>query len=175
MLVPAARVPRTPSLNQRTLIRPSIRCTVFIHPSQPLAVELQIQNVPVRMEVDTGASLSTMSHQTYSSTWSKECLPPLKPTEAKLCTYTGERIDVPGAIKHWGEDRCPRCHQCRCSIRKLEGQLESSHRATKLYVKPSAQPNFCQACQVPFAIREKVEQEIDRQVEGILEPVKFSE
>ena len=31
-------------------------------------------------------------------------------------------------------------------------------------------------CQVPFAICEKVEQEIDRQVEeGILEPVKFSE
>ena len=67
--------------------------------SQPLAVELQIQNVPVRMEVDTGASLSIMSHQMYSSTWSKECLPPLKPTEAKLRTYTGERIDVLGAIK----------------------------------------------------------------------------
>jgi len=50
------------------------------------------------MKVDTGASLSTMSQQTYSSTWSKECLPPLKPTEAKLRTYTGERIDVPGAI-----------------------------------------------------------------------------
>ena len=66
--------------------------------SQPLAVELQIQNVPVRMEVDTGASLSIMSHQTYTSTWSKECLPPLKPTEAKLRTYTGERIDVLGAI-----------------------------------------------------------------------------
>ena len=66
--------------------------------SQPLAVELQIQNVPVRMEVDTGASLSIMSHQTYSSTWSKGCLPPLKPTEAKLHTYTGERTDVIGAI-----------------------------------------------------------------------------
>ena len=66
--------------------------------SQPLAVELQIQNVPVHMEVDTGASLSIMSHQTYSSMWSKECLPPLKPTEAKLRTYTGERIDVLGTI-----------------------------------------------------------------------------
>ena len=66
--------------------------------SQPLAVELQIQNVPVHMEVDTGASLSIMSHQTYSFMWSKECLPPLKPTEAKLRTYTGERIDVLGAI-----------------------------------------------------------------------------
>jgi len=52
--------------------------------SQPLAVELQIQNVPVSMEVDTGASLSIMSRQTYSSTWSKECLPLLKPTEATM-------------------------------------------------------------------------------------------
>jgi len=48
--------------------------------------------------------------------------------------------------------------------------------SAKLYVKPSAQPKFCRARQVPFAIREKVEQEIDQQVEeGILEPVKFSE
>ena len=48
--------------------------------------------------------------------------------------------------------------------------------SAKLYVKPGAQPKFCRARQVPFAIREKVEHEIDRQVEeGILEPVKFSE
>ena len=48
--------------------------------------------------------------------------------------------------------------------------------SAKLYVKPGAQPKFCRARQVPFAICEKVEQEIDRQVEeGILEPVKFSE
>ena len=48
--------------------------------------------------------------------------------------------------------------------------------SAKLYVKPSAQPKFCRARPAPFAIREKVEQKIDRQVEeGILEPVKFSE
>ena len=45
----------------------------------------------------------------------------------------------------------------------------------KLYLKKEAQPKFCKACQIPYAICEKVSSEIDRQVEeGILEPVKFS-
>ncbi len=53
---------------------------------------------------------------------------------------------------------------------KIEGMEE------KLYLKPHAQPKFCHARQVPFAIHEKVEKEIDRQVaEGIIEPVQFSE
>ena len=45
----------------------------------------------------------------------------------------------------------------------------------KLYLKKGAQPKFCKARQIPYAIHEKVSSEIDRQVEeGILEPVKFS-
>ena len=45
----------------------------------------------------------------------------------------------------------------------------------KLYLKKEARPKFCRACQVPYALRDKVGREIDRQVEeGILEPVKFS-
>ena len=46
----------------------------------------------------------------------------------------------------------------------------------KLYLKEGAKPRFCRACQVPFAIRQTVEDEIDCQVAaGILEPVKFLE
>ena len=46
----------------------------------------------------------------------------------------------------------------------------------KLYLKPGARPKFWRARSVPFALRGKVEQEIERQVaEGILEPIQFSE
>ncbi len=46
----------------------------------------------------------------------------------------------------------------------------------KFYIKPEAKLKFCRACEVPFAIKESVDQEIYHQVEeGILEPVKFSE
>ena len=43
------------------------------------------------------------------------------------------------------------------------GKIEGME--AKLYLKPHAQPKFCRARQVPFAIQAKVEKEIDRQVD----------
>jgi len=44
----------------------------------------------------------------------------------------------------------------------------------KLYPKKDAKPIFCRPRQVPYAIRQKVEQEIERQVaEGIIELSNF--
>ena len=45
----------------------------------------------------------------------------------------------------------------------------------KLYLKEGGKPRFFRASQVPYAIRDQVAKEIDRQVDlGILELVKFS-
>ena len=62
----------------------------------PLMVTITIQNTPVRMEVDTGATLSLMSYSTLS-----RLLPgaKLKPSAAKLRTYTGEEIKVKGVVE----------------------------------------------------------------------------
>ncbi len=46
----------------------------------------------------------------------------------------------------------------------------------KIYVDPAAKPRFCRARPVPYALREKVEEELNRLVkEGIVEPVQFAD
>ena len=68
--------------------------------SQPLCVELLIQGALVSMEVDTGATLSIISHQTYDTAWTGTQVSPIKPSNVKLCTYMGGGgIPVDGAIE----------------------------------------------------------------------------
>ena len=46
----------------------------------------------------------------------------------------------------------------------------------KIHIDPNAAPRFCRARPVPYAMRVKVEQALDRMVEqGILEPVQYAE
>ena len=46
----------------------------------------------------------------------------------------------------------------------------------KIHIDPNATPRFCRARPVPYALREKLEQELDRlQQEGVIEPVEFAE
>ena len=46
----------------------------------------------------------------------------------------------------------------------------------KLHVEAEAQPLFFKARTAPFALRQKVEQELERlEQEGVVEPVKFSD
>ena len=41
----------------------------------------------------------------------------------------------------------------------------------KLYLKPDEKPKFCRPCTVPYGVKSKVDDKINRQVdEGILEP-----
>ena len=47
------------------------------------------------MELDTGASLSVISEETYKSI-SQGNGKPLEQTEVKLCTYSGESLPVMG-------------------------------------------------------------------------------
>lgn len=61
----------------------------------PMTVTVLIEDVPVHMEVDTGASLSLMSYSTLSTVLPKV---KLKSHLTKLRTYTGEEIVVKGAI-----------------------------------------------------------------------------
>ena len=66
--------------------------------SKPLPATLKIQGASVVMEIDTGAALSVMTYNTCSTTWNGDQAPPIKPTTTNLRIYTGEAIEVVGAI-----------------------------------------------------------------------------
>ena len=48
--------------------------------------------------------------------------------------------------------------------------------AAKIHIDPNAQPRFCRARTVPYALRNKIEQELERlEIEGIVEPIQFAD
>ena len=54
------------------------------------------------------------------------------------------------------------------------GELNGT--TAKIYIDSDARPRFCHARQVPYALKEKVDTEIERLVNaGVLEPIQFSE
>ena len=57
-----------------------------------------MNNAEVTMQVDTGASVSIMSEQTYKNTWTQE-RPALEPSTVKLKTYSGEQLKVLGSMR----------------------------------------------------------------------------
>ena len=66
--------------------------------STPITVNVEINSIPLNMEVDTGASASLISMATYKSMWLTSQPPPLKQTDVKLRTYTGERLQIAGML-----------------------------------------------------------------------------
>ena len=63
----------------------------------PIMKMVTANGVELKMEVDTGASVSIISEYTYKKLWTHN-MPPLEETTLKMCTYTGETLQVHGAI-----------------------------------------------------------------------------
>ncbi len=66
--------------------------------SRTITPAVLLNEVETVMEIDTAATLSTMSEHSYNSLWQSDVRPQLKPTTARLSTYTKENIQVLGQI-----------------------------------------------------------------------------
>ena len=66
--------------------------------SEPVTETMLVNGANLEMEVDTGAACSVISAMTYQESWPKDQAPPLYSTKKKLCTYTGEPLQIKGAI-----------------------------------------------------------------------------
>ena len=65
----------------------------------PILVTLEVNGANLTMELDTGATLSIISEETYRTLFPTERAPSLKTSKAKLKTYTVELIQTLGEIE----------------------------------------------------------------------------
>ena len=63
----------------------------------PIIVDVTIDKIPVRMEVDTGTSRSIMSESKFTSIYPLRKAPELRPVSTDLRTYTREVVPVVGS------------------------------------------------------------------------------
>ena len=63
----------------------------------PITVDVIIDKIPVRMEVDTGASRPIMSESKFTSIYLQRKAPALRPVSNDLRTYTKEVVPVVGS------------------------------------------------------------------------------
>ena len=59
---------------------------------------MTVNQKPLAMELDTGASYSLISEQTYQSIWRKKDGLMLQKSSVRLHTYMGEQVEVVGDI-----------------------------------------------------------------------------
>ncbi len=63
--------------------------------ARPLEVRVQVDSQALTMELDMGAAVSVVSDTLYRHLWLDL---PLQESSAKLCTYSGEALEVLGEL-----------------------------------------------------------------------------
>ena len=191
--------------------------TIRQEPQDPIVVQIEINDFPVEMELDTGAASSLITYQTYQSIQKESVISPIEQSKASLKTYTGHSIPVKGSttIKARYENQV-----AELSILVVEGEgpnllgrnwmsqfgftVEKVHNLAyssllketlqeysavftdelgcmegvevKLQVNMQAKPAFLKPRKVPYALKQKVEDELENlQKQGIISPVQQSD
>ena len=78
------------------VFRVGIPCNAKI---DPYHVEMDINGTSTRMEIDTGAAMTILSEDTFRQVEKGQEVSRLKPTKARLRTYTGKEINVMGEVQ----------------------------------------------------------------------------
>ena len=184
----------------------------------PYKVNVSVNDNPLEMEIDTGASQSVTSERMYQDLWGEGQQPPLVKNSVILRTYTGEKVKPKGCAevkvcyegkqyqlpllvvggdgpallgRNWLEaiklnwqgikrltsenKRLDKILQTYAGLFE-EGFGTLKGTAAKIHVDPSATPIFHKARPVPYVLREKIEQDLERlERSGTIEPVQYSE
>ncbi|XP_034549867.1 uncharacterized protein K02A2.6-like [Notolabrus celidotus] len=181
-------------------------------PPEPYYATITVEGQDIKFEIDSGATASVISEETYRKTWGSN-LPPISKSKIRLRTYTGQPIPHLGVLY---VDIAAEGQKARARLVIAEGRGPSllgrdilrkirlnwhdikyanttedilrrysdvfrdelgtlKGVTVNLHVDPEAPPRFFKPRAVPYAMKDKVEQELDRlQRQGIIEPVQFS-
>ena len=183
--------------------------------TSPYMAQLVVNDKPIAMEVDTGASVSLINKDTYMHTWAQDSAPKLQKTDTTLRSYTGNDIPLMGVtdvtVTHEGQQaelqlyivdnntpnlmgrdwmdaiklNWKRISRVTVSENDIisqypelftEGLGSVTGHKGHIYVDKDAQPRFYKPRQIPYAMKDKVDKEIDRLLaEGIISPIKMND
>lgn len=65
----------------------------------PITIQVELNQVPIEIEVDTGATVSLINKHAHNAIESKSHTQQLQKSEIKLKTYTGESVGILGEAK----------------------------------------------------------------------------
>ena len=151
---------------------------------KPYECTIKVSNMPVTMEIDTGCSVSLLSHTEWARI--KEKAPKLTlDTQNVPClrTYSGHNIQPLGRtlLDVYHNDTHYQLYALVVpgtgpNLLGRDWLSVLQLNWAKLYVDETVQPRHCKPRPVPLAMRAKVESELYRpQEEGVILPVEFSE
>ena len=104
--------------------------------SKPYLLNIELNNVPVEMELDTGTAVSIISESTYNDIRKRSFVSPLQSANSKLRTYTGDLIDVLGItqikIRYEKKELCLSVHVVKGSGPNLLGRDWLTHLKVNL-------------------------------------------
>ena len=151
---------------------------------KPYECTIKVSSMPVTMEIDTGCSVSLLSHTEWARL--KEKAPKLTlDTQNVPClrTYSGHNIQPLGRTLLDVYHNDTRYQLYALVVPGTGPNLLGRDWLSvlqlnwaKLYVDETVQPRHCKPHPVPLAMRAKVESELYRpQEEGVIRPVAFSE
>ncbi|XP_039764291.1 uncharacterized protein K02A2.6-like [Pararge aegeria] len=184
----------------------------------PFVVEVSLENIPVVMQVDTGASFSLVNECTWKNIEHQNQHITLQPVNLTLRTWTDTPVILLGQAKLQAQYRDIKCslnviiakgrgpnllgrdwlgplnialninviaNSDLVNIEKTILKYSNIFRdglgtfrgdPVTIHLKPGATPKFFKVRPVPYAIKARVEEEIDRLVaEGVLRPLSYSE
>ena len=133
----------------------------------PLFVTVLVEDLPLRMEVDTGAQVSLIPDSLWKANW------PQVPIQTSKLQLRQLKLDWPSLLHVNTVTQATTDFVTEFPAVFKDGLGTVKDHEAEITLTDDAKPKCCSARPVPYAIRSAVDKELDRlEQEGIIKPVE---